>query len=161
MMHPLRALTRGISWWSALLVLSGGIAAGFVLDRLTRPPAGPPRDLLPSFGERVVELLQRMQARGYDPILVQSPPTPNALTLTAYGAGIHVVSESAGTSDLGFFQALGQEAANLDLAWGGRWTGAAHDSTYVQAIPLFLESEFRGLETTAARERFLRETYAG
>lgn len=148
----------GFTWWTGLVVVGVGVAAGLALERLTRAPARLSfPGLLPSFEARLSALFLRLRARGYDPAIADS--TSND-PLSARGASAHVVSAKRGTSDPGFFHALEVTADELGLTWGGRPGAQPRDPTLIQAIPGYLEAEFRSLETTGAREQYLREMYA-
>lgn len=176
-----RARARARAWWrltplKAFAIVAAGVVSGLLLARLGGKFSGysyggnstpqfdrDPSHLLPSFAQKLELLFTRLRARGYDPYLYEGFKThadARASSLQPFGAGASVISTSAGTTNPGFFQALGDEAELLDLTWGGQWEGSERDPSYVQAIPRFLASEFRGLETVGARDQFLRETYS-
>lgn len=154
---------EGLTWWRALVTFSTGLIVGLAIEHLTRPtPAlALPPGLLPAFAARVTTLLKRLHARGYNPVLL--PPEDAQDSLSRFGASVHVInigSQNGAQSDPGFLQALDEESDFLSLTWGGKWRDSSRDITLVQAIPYFLESEFRALEAQGSRELFLRETYA-
>lgn len=158
---------EGLTWWRALVTVSVGLVAGLVIERLSRPtPAlALPPGLLPAFAARVSALMEQLHARGYNPVLLPPEDYPDE-PLTRAGAAIHIVhvtprGVAAGARlDPGFLYALDQESDILSLTWGGKWSDSSRDPTLVQAIPRFLESEFRALETQGSRDQFLREAYA-
>lgn len=130
-----------------------------------------PRRLLPSFADKLEILFERMRKRGFDPFLNEGYRTSARTTtlaaqgkgvvdsLHSYGAAADVISEEWLWGNLAFFKALGEETDELGLTWGGKWKGDDYDPSHIQAIPVFLQDEFRNLETMGSREAFLKDVY--
>lgn len=112
--------------------------------------------LVPSFRARVVKLLARMKARGYDVqvwetyrsperiALLAARGTGSARSMHAYGVAADIVEndKSPWVANVpGLWQALGEEAEALGLTWGGRWR--RRDFPHVQAIPVAKQNAVR------------------
>lgn len=118
--------------------------------------------LLPTFRSKVEQLLWNMRARGFQPVVVDALRTPaeaqanedrgtgKADSLHIYGAAVDIVDAQRGRNHPEFFAALGQEAAELGLTWGGNWT--TRDIAHVQAVPVSVESQLRALKTVVERD---------
>ena len=129
--------------------------------------------LLPSFRNKIEQLLNRMRQRGFDPILFDTFRTQaEADKYAAKGVGIKgsmhvlraaadIISASTGWSNPKFFTALGHEANILNLTWGGEFQPDKKDYDHVQAIPVNLEHAFRLLPSDLSRDSFILNYYAG
>jgi hypothetical protein len=131
--------------------------------------------LLPAFQPKVLRLLERMHARGFDPVvhetyrsaeraiaLQKAGKTRNGKdSMHCYRAAVDVISKAHGWESPQFFKALGQEAIALGLTWGGDWDAnpkteqSFDDRPHVQAIPLGKQNAFRLLKTDEERNAFL------
>jgi len=110
--------------------------------------------LAPGFGPVLLKLFARMAALGYDLVLLEGYRSPERQTRLAEAGrspatAMRSLHQHGLAADLGFlrdgrpagdatdpwvqeaYQALGREAEQLGLVWGGRWTPA--DSGHVQA----------------------------
>jgi len=167
-------------WWElttvrAIGVTLAGVAVGLIFAALeshgysygggsTAAVNRDPKKLLPSFAWKVELLFRRMRARGFDPVLNEGTRTParaaalgkDATDLHLYGAAVDILSARS-LDDPAFFKALGEEAGDLSLTWGGSFH---YELNHVQALPNFLAGELRSLETAGARDAYLlREVY--
>jgi len=101
--------------------------------------------LVPAFRERVVALLLRMQARGFDAMVWEAYRSPErakqlaakgvgiALSMHCLGVAVDIVSASKRwKAPATFWEALGEEAEACGLTWGGRWRRV--DLPHVQAV---------------------------
>lgn len=110
----------------------------------------PDRDLSkldPVFRERVEELVRRLVAAGWDPMVwegwrsferaeeLQRGGTGVAKSMHCYGLAADVVWGNAPhwNPPRGFWKVLGREAKALGLTWGGDWKRV--DMPHVQALP--------------------------
>lgn len=151
------ALGIGAAGILLLLLSRTKLGTGFVYGG-PDDPRGLSRDpnlLLPSFARQLNSLFLALRARGFDPILWEGYRTPaRAASLSTTGAGIADSMHSYGAAaDIlsasrmwgwpEFYQALGQEAARLNLVWGGTWRRA--DGPHVQALSVASQDAFRAL----------------
>jgi len=132
--------------------------------------------LLPSFRERVELVLERLRARGFDPVVWETYRSParakqlvarrrsrvRGLSMHCYGAAVDIISESRKWSWPQFFNALGDEAKRLGLTWGGDWNAngiqedSDFDAVHIQAVPVRLQDDFRALSNDGERDRYVR-----
>ena len=113
--------------------------------------------LVPSFRAKVVTLLARMKARGYDVWLYETYRSPERIALlAARGTGsprsMHEFGVAADIVEAdktpwvanvpGLWDALGEEAEALKLTWGGRFR-TRKDYPHVQAISVAKQNAVR------------------
>lgn len=131
--------------------------------------------LLPSFIPYVAEVLARLKAAGFSPVLFDTLRTPvealrNAQKGTGslnsihmYGAAADVICGEHGWScaqaKCKFFERVGVEVEALGLVWGGRFSRA--DKPHFQCVPLKHQAAFRALghdeRHAAARDKAIRQ----
>lgn len=125
--------------------------------------------LLPAFRQRVFLLMQRLIARGFDPVIVDTKRSAteaaanaakntgivNSLHIT--GAAADIVSNAHDRNSAAFNAAYEEEIKRLYLTWGGRW--ARVDVAHVQAIPVALENQYWALTNDTARNNFIQRYY--
>lgn len=122
--------------------------------------------LSPAFRERLVELLRRMMADGFDPLVYETYRTPErALELAERGTGAKLSQHSLGlAADVvdrrrywkaspAFVASMHRHALELGL---GRVEG---DAWHVQALPPRFDAQLRA-KVPAQRDAFLRAEYA-
>lgn len=116
-----------------------------------------PAELALPFRMAVEELLERLRAAGYHPVLHETYRTPErAAALAEGGSGIaqsmHCLRIAAdvicsrhaydcGKHGCDFYQRLGAAAERLGMTWGGRWP--KRDLVHVQGVPLVAQNEAR------------------
>lgn len=138
-----------------------------IVHGLPLPPTEPPVNraldcLAPRFHARVISVLSRMKADGYDPIVSEScrsnerqawlygfgrewddgrgvvTMAPTVLhTWHGYGLAVDVISQTrAWDASAHFWQSLGEAALAHGLAWGGSWARFT-DKPHIQfGIPM-------------------------
>jgi murein DD-endopeptidase MepM/ murein hydrolase activator NlpD len=123
--------------------------------------------LLPSFRDKVVQLIALMQDSGYDPIPYSVLRTPAEAAANAennigiensmhiYGAAVDILSASSGGKNPEFFEKLGYYAESLGLTWGGRFNVERDERAHVQAIPIQYQKKLREIDTVEARDIFV------
>lgn len=140
--------------------------------------------LLPSFRVRVERVLERMKARGFDPIAWETLRTPeraeelkksgtsrngkNSMHCSADGfsAAVDVISASKKWDDPKFFVALAEEGQAEGLTSGIDWdrnpktSQTFDDRPHLQAIPIQKQAAFRALKTTLERDAFVERYLA-
>lgn len=142
-----------------MLLALGGAAYTFGGPMLKAGVDRDPKKLAPPFARKVEKLFQRLRARGYQPMLWEGYRTPaRAAQLAKDGTGIALSMHSLGlavdvvdgsnpsnpwNASPGFYKAVGEEAENLGLIWGGRWPKA--DMPHIQAIPVSQQTAFRAM----------------
>lgn len=117
--------------------------------------------LLPSFREKVRQLLERMRELGHDPILFDGLRTAEealrnarrgtgvVLSMHLYGCAADIICAkhlwSCREKKCKFFTRLGAEAGKLGLFWGGSFG----DFPHVQALPFrpLIQNRMRALGT--------------
>lgn len=126
--------------------------------------------LLPSFRAKISVLIERMHARGFDPILFDTFRTPGEAekyakkgvgvksSLHILGAAADIISKSQGWNWVEFYKALGEESNLLGLTWGGNFKTRL-DYDHVQAIPVSLQVAFKKLTSSSARDLFIKKYY--
>jgi hypothetical protein len=108
-----------------------------------------PAMLLPAFRSRVIALMGRLTALGFDPVLKDGLRTPEEALRNArrgtgivdsmhlYGCAADLVCGQHGWDcskhGCDFFESLGEQAERCGLFWGGRWRKP--DKPHVQGIP--------------------------
>lgn len=132
---------------------------------MTRYKADDITQLVPSFRKVVEELLERMKAAGFDPIVRDGYRTPaEALANEARGVGIadsmhcyrvaaDIIDAQRGWDHPEFFAALHELALELGLTRVRRKQGNGKkvwDQPHVQAIPVSLQAAVRAAKTVEA-----------
>jgi hypothetical protein len=135
--------------------------------------------LVPTFRGRVQEMLARLTARGFVPLVWETYRTPERAKMLAtprpgqtrapgvehsmheLGLAVDVVDKVRLWEAPDFFVALGEEAERGGLTWGGRFKNAngteGRDPPHVQAIPFALQARARLLSTPEQRDALVRE----
>lgn len=119
----------------------------------------------PTFRERVEELLRRLRADGYDPIVwegrrsfaraeeLQRRGTGVAKSVHCYGLAVDIVDRlRRWNAPAAFWAALGRHAQALGLEWGGSWTSRV-DRPHVQALPATTDAWVRNATAAEIAER--------
>lgn len=129
------------------------------------------RKLAPAFRERVDELLRRMRAQGFDPMVHEAfrsfqraenlAGTGRGISrsMHCYGLAVDIISErNKWVPAPAFWKALEREARLLGLISGARWTRP--DKPHVQAVPVSHQARVR-LMTRAQREQHVARLLRG
>ena len=114
-------------------------------------------ELAPPFRAAVEQLLERLRAAGYEPVVHETYRSPErAAALAEGGSGIaqsmHCLRIAAdvtcarhgydcGKHGCDFYQRLGAAAELLGMTWGGRWP--KRDLVHVQGVPLVAQNQAR------------------
>lgn len=134
--------------------------------------------LLPTFREKVRELMLRMGELGFEPVLfdglrTQAEAAKNAAkgvgiadSVHCYGAAADLICNTHGwdcvKAKCKFYTALGREAEALGFVWGGRFTRV--DLPHVQGITVAQQRRMRALGTDVvsglARDNMVRAHFA-
>lgn len=128
--------------------------------------------LLPSFRPYVHELVRRLRAAGFDPLVRDTLRTfdeaeRNALrgtgatkSMHCYGAAADLIcgkhNWDCGKLGCRFFHVLGALAKDLRLTWGGDWK--KRDMPHVQCVPAttLAQNKLRSLKTEKERDTYVR-----
>lgn len=130
--------------------------------------------LLPTWREKVRELMLRLGELGFKPVLFDGLRTleeakRNAAkgvgivkSIHCYGAAADLICDQHGWSCQAarcrFYDVLGREAEALGMVWGARFSRA--DMPHVQGIPVRWQAEMRALGTepitASARDELVR-----
>lgn len=125
--------------------------------------------LLPSFKAKIVTLLSRLKARGFDPVVVDTRRTAaQAAANAAKGTGIvdslhitgaaaDIISNAFGRSSAAFNRALAEESLRLGLTSGSTFSN--NDVAHVQAVSVAKQNAYRALTSEAARDAFVTNYY--
>lgn len=133
--------------------------------------------LLPTWREKVRELMNRLGELGHRPILFDGLRTMDEAKRNAakgvgiensihcYGAAADLICSKHGWSCQGqhcrFFVNLGREADAMGIVWGGHFTRV--DLPHCQGISVHMQKEMRALGaepiTAAARDRLVQEHF--
>lgn len=117
--------------------------------------------LVPSFRERVEAVLKAVRGQGYKPLVWETlrsreravelvlrgkSKAKGGLSMHCYGVAVDVVcldhKWDCRRHHCGFFEALGVQAEDLGLTWGGRWPKLV-DMPHLQVCPLRLQDKIR------------------
>lgn len=164
-------MTRNQKIWLgigiAIILLAGGTEA--VTTYKLRYKEDSLDLLLPSFRAKIVTLLARLKARGFDPVVVDtrrsaSEAAANAAkgtgivdSLHITGAAADILSNKYGRSSAAFNKALAEESAKLGLTSGSTFSN--NDVAHVQAVPVAKQAAYRSQPTEAAREAYVSNYY--
>lgn len=133
--------------------------------------------LLPTFRQKVENLIQTMQAAGFKPILWDGLRTPEEAARNAargrgiensmhlYGAAADIICDDHGWDcakhGCRFFKRLGLAAEKAGFVWGGRFTRV--DEPHVQGVTVRKQNEMRthgtSAETAQARDALVRKHF--
>jgi len=122
-----------------------------------------PKLLLPAFAAKIETLISRLRAQGHEPLLWEAYRSPaRAQQLSDRGAGVKlsmhclgaavdiVHAEDFWSASDEFWAAVGHEAEELGLTWGGKWR--RRDYPHVQALSVRDQTKFRAMTEDERRD---------
>jgi len=122
--------------------------------------------LVPAFETRVLSVLGALKGQGYKPTLHETYRDParaaalvaagkskarGGLSMHCYGCAADVICGDhqwdCARHHCKFFDALGAQAEDMLLTWGGRWA-TLHDLPHIQAVPVSWQEKIRAAKPT-------------